>query len=340
MNKYVNKILLWLRITRQPVIKAYDGYGDYDDVIVYGHVFSVSPLARTKFHHSVLLNFLWLIRMFIVIPKKNARVVIEWNGETHETKTENDGLFKFEWNPINAIEPGWHQAKVSYISAAPASVVLASSYCSIFIPHKYQYNFISDIDDTFLISHSANLRKRLYVLLTKNARTRKPFAGVVHHYKLLAESGINGGAPNPFFYVSSSEWNLYDYIKEFCAQHKMPKGIFLLNQIKKFKDLLKTGQGKHSGKYTRIARILKAYPHHKYVLLGDNSQADPEIYFSIVRDFPDKIYAVYIRNISSHKTKAAQEFIVKIEKTGIHCCYFLHSAEAIEHSRRIGLIAP
>lgn len=340
LKKLINKFLFWLRITQQPVIKAYDGYGDNEHVIVYGHVFSVSPVMRKTFRRNVILNFFWLIRMFIVIPKKNARVIIEWNGESHETKTEGDGLFKCEWNPINQVTPGWQEAKVSFISPAPSSVVLATTYCSVFIPHKYQYNFISDIDDTFLISHSNNLRKRLFVLVTKNARTRKPFEGVVNHYRLLSMSGVSGGIPNPFFYVSSSEWNLYDYIKEFCRKEEMPRGVFLLNQIKKLKDLLKTGQNNHSGKYVRIARILKSYPNHKYVLLGDNSQADPEIYFSIVRDFPGKIYAVYLRNISPKKEKFARDFIAKIECANIHCCYFVHSSEAIKHSRSIGLISP
>jgi phosphatidate phosphatase APP1 len=333
------KILLWLRITRQPVVRVYDGYGDEDEVIVYGHVLRVSPLSRQKYRQSILLNLFGLIRLFMVVPVRNARVIIEWNGETRETHTGEDGLFRFEWKPLLPVTAGWQKASVSYISPAPRSVVIARGECSVFIPHVYQYNFISDIDDTFLISHSGNLLKRLYVLFTKNARSRKPFEGVVNHYRMLSLSGTNG-IPNPFFYVSSSEWNLYEYIREFCRKEGLPRGIFLLSQMKRLRSLLYTGQGKHATKYIRIARILKAYPAHRYVLLGDNTQADPEIYFSVARDFPGMIAAVYIRKVSRSKEQATLNYIRKIQELGVECCYFLHSREAIEHSRRIGLILP
>lgn len=338
LTNITDRILSWLRITRQPVVKVYDGYGDDNEVIIYGHVLSLSPLPRKKYRQNIFLNFFGLIRLFIVLPKKNARVIVEFNGETRETMTAEDGLFMFEWKPIYPLEAGWKKASVSYISPAPGSTVLARGECSVFIPHVYQYNFISDIDDTFLISHSRSLLKRLYVLFTKNARTRRPFEGVVNHYRLLSMSGTKDGIPNPFFYVSSSEWNLYAYIKEFCRKEGLPRGILLLSQIKQFGDLLNTGQGKHATKYIRIARILKSYPDHKYVLLGDNSQADPGIYYSVVRDFPAKIFAVYIRNVSKSGDRAAKAFIAQMERSGVKCCYFVHSSEAIMHSRGIGLI--
>ena len=141
-----------------------------------------------------------------------------------------------------------------------------------------------------------------------------------------------------FFYVSSSEWNLFDYIKEFCRKNELPQGVFLLNQMKRFKDLLKTGQGKHAEKYVRIARILKAFPDHQYVLLGDDSQQDPVIYASIVRDFPGNIFAVYLRRILQKNESATGRLIEQIVTSGVHCSYFSHTAEAIAHSEKIGLI--
>jgi phosphatidate phosphatase APP1 len=161
---------------------------------------------------------------------------------------------------------------------------------------------------------------------------------VVKHYQLLAKAGATNDMLNPFFYVSSSEWNLFDYIKEFCRKNELPEGVFLLSQLKRFKDLLKTGQGKHAEKYVRIVRILKAFPHHKYVLLGDDSQEDPTIYASIVRDFPGKIFAVYLRRILQKNEATTRGLLEQIETSGVHCSYFIHTAEAIAHSQKIGLI--
>lgn len=339
-RKLLNKLLRAFRITRQPVIRAYDGYGDEDDVVIYGHVLSLSPLERRKYRQNFLINTFAMIRLFMVRPRRNARVILEWNGETHETTTDKQGFFKFEWKPLRRPEPGWHTAKLSYVRARPAAFVVASTSCDVFIPHIYQYSFISDIDDTFLISHSGNLLKRLRVLFLKNARSRVPFEGVVRHYQLLARSGTNTTEHNPFFYVSSSEWNLYSYIREFCRQQELPRGVFLLSSMKRLTQLLQTGQGKHATKYVRIARIMKSYPGQKYVLLGDNTQKDPEIYAAITRDFPGKIYAVYIREISRRNAPATKAFMQRITSLGVHCCLFTNSADAIRHSQKIGLIDP
>ncbi len=339
LRLFKDSILAWLRISHLPVVKVYPGYGDQDEILVYGHVLSMGPTPRKKYTDTLLINMYSLIRLFIVRPKANALVRLEWNGEIHETRTAADGFFKLEWKPVNTVTVGWGSVRASYIADDGSNSVIAYSGNSIFIPHASQYSFISDIDDTFLISHSSNLRKRLYLLFTKNAQSRKPFDGVVKHYQLLAKAGATNDIPNPFFYVSSSEWNLFDYITEFCRKNELPQGVFLLSQIKQFKDLLKTGQGKHSEKYVRIARILKAFPHHKYVLLGDDSQQDPKIYAAIVRDFPGIIFAVYLRRILQTNESTTRGLIEKIETSGVHCSYFIHTAEAIAHSQKIGLIA-
>ena len=337
-RSFKDSILAWLRITQLPVVKVYPGYGDQDEILVYGHVLSMSPTPRKKYTNSFLINMYSLIRLFIVRPQPHALVRLEWNGEIHETRTGKDGFFKFEWKPVSTVTAGWDSVRVSYVADDGSNSVIAYSGNSIFIPHASQYSFISDIDDTFLISHSSNLRKRLYLLFTKNARTRKPFDEVVKHYQLLAKAGATNDIPNPFFYVSSSEWNLFDYIMEFCRKHELPKGVFLLSRIKQFKDLFKTGQGKHSEKYVRIVRILKAFPHHQYILLGDDSQQDPKIYASIVRDFPGKIFAVYLRRIHHKNESTTRMLVEEIETSGVHCSYFIHTAEAIAHSQKIGLI--
>jgi phosphatidate phosphatase APP1 len=218
-------------------------------------------------------------------------------------------------------------------TAAPIEAV-----SEFFVPYKYEFAFISDIDDTFLISHSSNMRKRLYVLFTKNARSRKPFEGVVNHYQLLASTGASRNTFNLFFFVSSSEWNLYDYIFEFSRNNKLPNGVYLLNQIKTFRGVFKTGQNNHKTKFMRISRIMEAYPAQKFILLGDDSQEDPNIYTAVVEHFPQNIHAVYLRHVLLANHKRVSGVVEKIEAKGVHCCYFTHSSEAIIHSKQIGLI--
>lgn len=322
-----------LRLTRQPTVRVYHGYGDTHRILVQGHVLLRAPQpGEEAYNRDVIRNTLALLRLFAVTPAAGVRVLIRFGGEEHEVITGSDGFFSYEWKTAETLTPGW----------LPVRAVVSGredifGEGKIYVPPPARFGFVSDIDDTFLISHSANLRRRLEVLFTKNARTRKPFEGVVEHYRELALAGTTPEAPNPFFYVSSSEWNLYTYIKEFCRHHGLPEGVFLLREIKQLSSFFKTGQGSHGGKYDRIARIMEEFPELQYVLLGDDSQQDPEIYARLIDAHPGLVKYVYIR----HRVKARLPEVRKVEaqmkEAGVEVCYFTHSKTAREHSRRVGL---
>ena len=331
------RLLNWLRLTDSTIIKVYHGYGHSEQLTIYGHVLKFGPLPRRHFSKSAITNTLALLRLFMVKPYPKAVVQMEWKGEIFTTETDTDGFFRFEWKDKPPLPQGWQDVTVSTLNKN--GEIVAQGKGSTYIPYPTQYGFISDIDDTFLISHSSNLRKRLFVLFTENAHSRKPFDGVVKHYQLLAKGNTTPDAPNPFFYVSSSEWNLYDYILEFATVNEMPRGIFLLNVLKKFNQIFKTGANNHQTKFTRIVRILEAYPKQRFVLLGDSSQHDPYIYASVVEHFPKQIHAVYIRDIYKANKQKVADVLQKIESSGIPCCFFEHSSDAILHSIKIGLIA-
>jgi phosphatidate phosphatase APP1 len=335
-SSWKTRLLNWLGLTNEPTVKVYHGYGQNDRLMIHGHVFKLSPLPRKKYKESMLHNTLALLRLFMVKPFADVDVSMEWEGEIFYAKTDKDGFFKFAWKDKPPLPNGWHEVPVK---AMVNHKLIAASTGSVYVPHETQHGFISDIDDTFLISHSANLRKRLFVLFTENARSRQPFEGSVKHYQLLAKSNTTDDAPNPFFFVSSSEWNLYDYILEFTIVNKIPKGVFLLNQLKVFSQLLKTGQNNHQTKFTRIARILETYPRQRFVLLGDSSQHDPYIYEAIVKHFPKQVHAVYIRDVHKKNKEKTAEVLYTIESAGVPCCFFQHSSEAILHSKKIGLIS-
>jgi phosphatidate phosphatase APP1 len=336
-KSFKERILNWLRLTDKIIIKVYHGYGYLDQLIIYGHVLKFGPIPRRRYSRNVITNTLALLRLFMVKPYAKATVQIEWKGEVFTTETDTDGFFRFQWKNSETFSHGWLDVTVKMID--DKGDFLAEGRGFVYLPHVTQYGFISDIDDTFLISHSSNLRKRLYVLFTENARSRKPFDGSVKHYQLLAKSNTTEDAPNPFFYVSSSEWNLYDYILEFTKVNELPAGIYLLNVLKQFHQIFKTGQNNHQTKFSRIVRILEAYPKQRFILLGDSSQHDPYIYASLVEHFPRQIHAVYIRDIYERNKQKVSDVLLKIESAGVPCCFFKHSEDAILHSKKIGLIA-
>ena len=318
------------------VVKVYHGYGDEDGLMVLGHVFKRSPFAPKTYKKGFWPNAIKLLRYFMASTYEGVEVTLQWGNEVIRTHTDEEGLFRLEWKSGKPLRHGWTEVTVQ-AHFKDGNVIDGSG--KILVPYTGQYAFISDIDDTFLVSHSSNLPKRLYQLLTKNPQTRKPFANVARHYQLLANGGDKvSDVPNPFFYVSSSEWNLYEYIKEFCRFHRLPEGVFILNELKQWHQFIKTGQGKHSTKEGRISHIINAFPHRKYVLLGDETQKDPEIYAAIAQQYPQNILCIYIRQVEKTHTRQTEALLHTIREQVIDVLYYKHSVDAIDHSKSMGLI--
>nr|WP_186738514.1 phosphatase domain-containing protein [Spirosoma utsteinense] len=338
-GKLKHYLLTWLRLTNRPTVKVYRGFGNTTELTIHGSVFRRSALSRKKYRQNKWLNLLAVVRLFMVRPYPQATVRVQYGTQTADTLSDDDGYFRFSLPLDQPLLPGWHPVSAQLVSETiTKKTVLAEGTGEVLVPHPTQLACISDIDDTFLISHSSTILKRMKVLLTRNAHSRKPFEGVVAHYQLLAEANSGSDKTNAFFYVSSSEWNLYDYILDFSKKNGLPDGVYLLSQLKQLKGLLKTGQNKHKTKFTRIVRLLETFPAQQFILLGDDTQEDPVIYASVVEHFPGQIRCVYIRQVNEKNRLETQATLSRIQAAGVPCCYFAHSAEARQHSVDSGFV--
>lgn len=330
----INSVLI--QMNKSASVKVYHGYGHAHNLVVYGHVFKRKAKTQQVYSNNLFVNIAHLLKLFILKPYAFVEVRLQFFDQTIYNKTEGDGFFKFEWKAEHEVPAGWHFVKVEAVDKN--GKVLSAGEGKVYVPHITQYAFISDVDDTVMISHSATIGWRLRELFIKNPHTRKTFPDAASHYQQLALSHTESDQPNPFFYVSSSEWNLYDYLVETFRFNKLPDGAFLLNTLKRWKDLVRTGKTGHEGKLLRVMRILDAFPNQKFIFFGDNSQHDPEIYSTIVERYPKNIEAVYIRNIRPEKEVETRQLLNKVEEKGVRACLFNNSEEAIEHSKSIGLI--
>ena len=88
---------------------------------------------------------------------------------------------------------------------------------------------ISDIDDTILHTGAQRALDMVRQTFTGSELTRVPFAGAPELYRSLASTTAPGG--NPFFYVSSSPWNLYGFLRSFLRHRHFPMGPLLLRDL-------------------------------------------------------------------------------------------------------------
>ncbi|MGS2741456.1 App1 family protein [Sinomicrobium sp. M5D2P17] len=317
-------------------LKIYRSYANSREIVVMGHIFKkytpdIFDLDKRWYKHA------WaVIRMFSIKTITNVEVTFRFKDLEVRTRTLDDGHFGFTVPYDDDLESGWHH----FMIETTIDGITRKNEGEFVKPYAGEYGVISDIDDTFLLSHSGNIFKKLYVLLTKNINKRHVFEEVVDHYRLLNILGREDkDTNNAFFYVSSSEWNLYNFIIRFTQLHQFPKAVLILKDIKTgIADFLFTGGGDHNHKFYKIKHLVEFYPELRFVLLGDDSQQDPFIYENISKIFPEHISTVYIRKTKRNKSKKkVEKALATMQKMGIKVCYFASSNEAMQHTReRLG----
>ena len=321
----------------KPLLKLYRGYTNGEELIVMGHVFKPTNKKDYDFQKRNLRNARAVIKLFTIKTQSNADVYLHYKGKKIHTKTLDDGYFKFTIPLDEKLPYSWNTYNVSIFHKGK-ELVFEGSYLH---PSIGEWGFISDIDDTFLVSHSSSFFRKLYVLLFRNINSRKVFDDVVDHYNALSRAGRvkDDEYQNAFFYVSSSEWNLYQFIKQFTVLHNLPRAVLLLKKIKTgIADFVFSGRGDHNHKFEKIKHILEMYPKLKFVLLGDDSQQDPYLYQNLCKIFPVSIKAVYIRQTGSRPKKTTLQIMENLKSIDVQCCYFKHSSEAIAHSKKVNIL--
>jgi phosphatidate phosphatase APP1 len=283
-------------------VLGYRGYATEDRALVLGRVLENTRIASAVATQARWRNLLAMVQRIDADPLPFARVrarlgaqetrlVADDEGFVRQWIASSESLGAGEWHTVHlAVEAG-AQIAVAPDAHVPARVLVPSP--------RAQYGVISDMDDTVLQSEITSFVRAARLMLLENARTRLPFPGVAAFYRAL-ERGTRGNAANPIFYVSSSPWNLHDVISDFLEAQQIPEGPMLLRDWDIGRDMMQT----RNYKLTHIREILATYPRLPFILVGDSGQEDPEIYGTLVSEFPGRVLAIYIRNVSPHPERS------------------------------------
>jgi phosphatidate phosphatase APP1 len=269
----------------------------------------------------------------------HATLRINFYGVIHEVKTNDEGYFSISLTTEDPIEwtDMWHEVNVELIDAPLAFSKEIMSVANVLVPPAdAEYGIISDIDDTVVKTTATNFLAMARNTFFHNAHSRMPFAGVTEFYKSL-QLGRNGKRNNPFFYVSSSPWNLYDLLVDFLDINDIPAGPLLLRDFGL--DVEKESSNHMGHKLQEISQILQAYPNLNFVLIGDSGQEDPKIYREVVATFPGRILAIYIRDVQlADREKVAVDIATDLLNDKVEMIVVDNTIEAAEHAAKIGLI--
>jgi len=297
-------------------IEPYRGFGCSDRAWLRGRVLRGAPIPPSQVGDSVWMNLAAMVQRFESDEVPGARVTVRFEGGEHTVKADQEGYWECWLEPRPPFKEGvlWHEVEAS-LPDEPESPAVR---CHLLVPPAdAELGVISDLDDTVIKSNVTSKLRMLRTVFLRNARTRVPFPGVAAFYRGL-QRGMGAADFNPVFYVSSSPWNLYDLLTEFLTLQKIPLGPLMLRDWGLSAGESLPGGGHQSHKSEQIRRIMDMYPALPFVLIGDSGQEDPEIYHRVVHDYPDRIRAVYIRNINARPERitAIQKLADEVKAAG------------------------
>lgn len=309
------RVGLRTRPNRPVVIVPYRGYGTADTLYVRGRVLHDPGVRPARPHDAWWRNVLNAYRRIESDEVPNAHVEMRLGDAAARATSDVEGHFQ-GLLPLNGPlddDGPWHHVELQleehYEPVRTRAPVLVP-------PPSARFGVISDMDDTVIRTEATSLMRMLRLTFFENPHTRVAFPGVAAFFRALHQGG-RGTPHNPLFYVSSSPWNLYDFLSHFLELNDIPAGPLMLRDWGfSEKQILPTGHRAH--KLAAIRRILNTYPALPFILVGDSGQEDPEIYRDIVHDYRGRILAVYIRNVTPDPLRGQriQELADEVEQAG------------------------
>ncbi|MDF1656220.1 MAG: DUF2183 domain-containing protein [Verrucomicrobiales bacterium] len=326
-------------ISQSVEIKDYPGFANHSKAFVRARVLKKKELPGSTATDSDWRNFINTSRNWFTDEIPHAKVEVRVGDQVQLAEADDEGYIMaeldHELNPpalSDAIT-----AHLRLVEPATDQPVVCSSPLQMPGPGA-EFGVISDIDDTVFYTGATQLMTMVKNTLLGNVHTRIVFEGVSAYYGALLR-GQDGRGKNPFFYVTSSPWNLFDMITQIFELRGIPHGsLFMKDWGVDEGKFLKSGH--HTHKASAIEKVLKAYPELSFVLLGDSGQEDPEIYTSVLDKYSDRIRAIYIRDVSTNERDVRViELAAKASEKGVDLLLSDSSIEFAEHSAKLGLIS-
>jgi phosphatidate phosphatase APP1 len=320
---------------------AYRGFGNAGRAIIYGRVLEKRNVSLSSDSDSTFRNLLNTYRRAEADPIPFARLNLEYASASTALTADGEGFFN-AWidlaQPLSGNDE-WKEYRVTLVAPTHPEGPTVSGSGEVLVPSSTaQFGVISDIDDTVIQSRVSNFLQAARTVMLGNARTRLPFPGVAAFYRALRD-GATGDEKNPIYFVSSSPWNIYDVIAEFMDIQKIPRGPLVLRDWDIGLEML--AASRHADHKSGVIRnIFRLHPTMQFILIGDTSQQDPEIYRRIVAEFPNRVKAIYIRDVtqSMERSAAVKKLADEVLAAGSVLVLAEHTLDAAKHAVEKGWI--
>ena len=323
-------------------VQPYRGYGTPHQILLYARVLEDAGLPAPTPRDSKWTNFKRMWQMLETDEVPRARVRVSVGGREQFAEADEEGYVAVTFDataddagPGSAFAAGVHE--VVWQLLAPLAdgqgetVVRGEAY----VPRADAgWIVVSDVDDTVMHTGATSLAKMAANTLLANAYGRVAFPGVGAFYRALHRPAADGHGHgrNPVFYLTSSMWSLYDVLKVFFDVNGLPPGPILMRDLGIDKNLFIKGTHE-AHKLGKVRELMALYEGRRFILIGDTGQHDAEIYREVCRESPDRILAVYLRDVSTgRRDEEVKAIVAEIRRLGVECVAAEQTVAHAEHA--------
>ncbi|CTQ49553.1 phosphatase domain-containing protein [Jannaschia donghaensis] len=286
----------------KPVLDSYLGYATPDGVLLRGRVLSHLRRVQPDAEQSKWMNLRQMVNLFVTDEVQGVTVTTEDGSVTGLSDAE--GYIRLM--VPGDFDPGWTTIRLKIDGQEPEPF-----HARIPDPSA-NHMIISDIDDTMIQTGAHSLARNLWTTFTGSALTRQAHDDAT----ALMEAMVAGGR-NPVFYVSSSPWNLHDFLEDLFAAEGVPRGPMFLRDLGLTEEGVGASHGTHKG--AAIDTLLAVNPNLPAYLMGDSGQKDAVVYRDTVQRNPGRIKGVALREPAPGVGADDAAAIAEIEAMGVPC---------------------
>ena len=278
--------LMWWRKAAVE-IRVFNALRHPQGVHIHGRALAEKKLQPPREDDGHWINFKRTLSQFVTAEAPKAKVEIRIGDTLHKLRADREGYFQIELPKTNAeafsaiaVESGWsHEFPLRGMTSQPKRII------------------ISDVDDTLIETGATAVRTMVATTVFGNALTRELVDGMAD---LLRE--MRDGGSQPLFAITSSPWNLEGFLRAIFERVELPvDGVFMTDWGLTVDQWIHPDHDVH--KLGAIRQLLSWYGGSSVVLLGDDTQVDPEVYAQIASEFPGRVEGIFIRPVSGQARK-------------------------------------
>ena len=303
----------------------YTGYGSTSSVRVLARVLLAKPPERRNEIPTGARGW----RNFVGVPVENAQVNVQIGDHSLEVQADRSGVIDIVVNVD--LEPGWHRISLSSEGSAVATALI------FVVDPEVRFGVVSDIDDTVMVTALPRPLLAAWHTFVVNEHARATTPGMPVLYERLTTH--YPGAP--LIYLSTGAWNVAPTLTRFLSRNLYPAGALLLTDWGPTADRWFRSGREH--KRSSLERLAREFQQIKWLLIGDDGQHDESIYREFVKEHPDNVAAVCIRQLTPSEAVLAGSSFRGHSTSGDSTVPWLYAADGAglaDKLERLGLLDP